>query len=430
MKKLLVVLSLLIALPMAAQDYSKLQSQVAKSDAEIQDAKKMTQPKVWMNRGELFLDIWTLPTKSIMAGMSHKDIKMLLAKEKITSSKTEDIEGTLYEVDVYPDKELYYDSQGVLSFWKVTSFAVEKPLFKALEAYLKAAECDVKGSYSKKIKEALLDLQTKFNTDALAAYSLRNYGLAMANFEASLACVESPLVGKTDSLIIYYTGIVSRAAGDNEKATTYFGKAVQIGYHQKGDIYATYAEALTAAGDTTKALNALTEGLSKYPTNQSIIIGLINTYLQKGDDPKKILPYVKQAQENDPNNASLNYAEGIVYEQLKDSDNAVKAYKAAIAKDQNNFFANYSLGALYFNQAVETQKKAADELDDKKYEALLQVFDQQLKEALPYLEKAYELNANERAVVESLKTIYFRLREEGPEMQKKYEYYNEKLQSM
>jgi hypothetical protein len=50
--------------------------------------------------------------------------------------------------------------------------------------------------------------------------------------------------------------------------------------------------------------------------------------------------------------------------------------------------------------------------------------------ALPYLERSYELKNSERAVVESLKSIYFRLREKSPEMLQKYEFFNSKLQDM
>ncbi len=430
MKKIVLALCLLMSFPLLAQDKAKLQSKVAKSDKEIADAKKGMQPKTWLNRAEIFTDIWAAPTKSIMTGMAHKDIKLILAKEKIKESLSEELEGTVYEIDVYDDKKLYYSPEGLLAFWQVTEFAAENPLFQALEAYHRATELDTKGSSAKKIKEGLEDLKNKFNTDALSAYTQRNYAEALRNFEGSLACSAHPLVAQTDTLIIYYSGLVARAAGDNLKAADYFKQAVDMGYVQNGDMYALFAEVLIAAGDTAAAQTALGAGMEVYPTNQSIIVGMINLFLQKGEDPKKILPYVHKAQTNDPDNSTLYYAEGLVYEQLSDSENAAKAYTTAIEKDPGNFFANYGLGALYYNEAVKTSQLAADELNDKKYEALMKQFDVQLKQALPYLEKAYELNATERAVLESLKTIYFRLREESPEMQQKYNEYNEKLQNM
>jgi hypothetical protein len=101
-----------------------------------------------------------------------------------------------------------------------------------------------------------------------------------------------------------------------------------------------------------------------------------------------------------------------------------------LERDENNFYANYSLGALYFNKAVQIQNKAGMELDDKKYAEMVKEMDVYFGLALPYLERAYELKNSEVAVVESLKSIYFRLREKSPEMQQKYEFFNSKLQGM
>jgi tetratricopeptide (TPR) repeat protein len=280
----------------------------------------------------------------------------------------------------------------------------------------------------KKIRAGLEDLQIKFQTDAFAAYNLHRYSEALLNFENSLACSGNSLVNKIDTIVIYYSGLIARMAGNNSKALEYFQKAIDLGYTQDGDLYASYAEVLQTTGDTTASVEVLTDGMTKFPTNQSIIIGLINTFLQQGDDPKKILSLTGQAQLNDPDNSSLYYAEGMVYEQMNDYDNAVAAYKRSLEKDADNFYSNYSLGALYFNKAVKKQNEAAMEPDDKKYAEMIKDVDVYFDLSLPYLERAYELRNTEVAVLESLKSIYFRLREKSPEYKEKYEYFNLKLQ--
>ena len=50
-------------------------------------------------------------------------------------------------------------------------------------------------------------------------------------------------------------------------------------------------------------------------------------------------------------------------------------------------------------------------------------------EAIPYLEKAYELNPNDFATVETLKVLCFRLRDEAGVMEK-YEKYNKIYEEM
>jgi tetratricopeptide (TPR) repeat protein len=412
-----------------AQDASKVLSKIAKSDEEIRNPKKAAQAKTWISRAELFTGIWSEPVKNVMPGMSNRDIRLALATEKVKETVQEDLGGTLYEVDVYEHKKLYYDDKGLLVFWNVT-YPVDSLLFAALKAYQEAISLDGKGANAKKITAGLEDLQIKFQTDAYAAYNLHRYNDALLNFEGALTCSGNPLVGRTDTLVIYYAGLVARVAGDNIKASEHFGKALELGYNQEGDLYAAQAEVLQALGDTTASVQLLTEGLAKYPANQSVIIGLINTFLQQGNDPKKVLPYIEQAQQNDPDNASLYYAEGVVYEQMEDYDNAVLAYRKSLEKDENNFYSNYSLGALYFNKAVQIQNVAAMEPDDKKYAKMSKEVDAYFDLSLPYLEHAYELQDSQVAVLESLKSLYFRLREKSPEMQQKYEYFNSKLQEM
>ncbi|MDR3184797.1 MAG: hypothetical protein LBT49_05270 [Prevotellaceae bacterium] len=429
MKKVLFILSFLAATQLMAQDNAKALSKVAKSNEEIQNPKKAVQVKTWLSRAELFVNIWSEPIRNVMLNMSKRDVRLALATEKVKETLQEDIEGTLYEVDVYDNKKLYYDENGVLSFW-VAAYPVEGPLFSALTAYEEAIKLDGKGSSIKKIRAGLEDLQFKFQTDAFAAYNLHNYPEALLNFEHSLACSGSSALGKTDTITIYYTGLIARMAGENAKAVEYMEKAINLGYVQDGDLYASYAEVLQVTGDTATSIQILTDGMAKYPTNQSIIIGLINTFLQRGEDPKKVLPYIEQAQQNDPENSSLYYAEGVVYEQMNDLDNAVLSYKKSLEKDEANFFSNYSLGALYFNKAVQIQNVAAMEPDDKKYTEMIKDVDAQFDLSLPYLERAYALKESEVAVLESLKSLYFRLREKSPEMQEKYEFFNSKLQEM
>jgi Flp pilus assembly protein TadD len=415
----------MVAVQLTAQDNAAWLSKIAKSDADIRDEKKSALVKTWIARAELFSDIWSQPVKFVMPGMSQIQVKTLLASEKIIESSQETVGNAQYDVNVYADKKLYYNESGVLIFWQV-AYPVEKPLFTALEAYEKAIALDTKGASTKKIKTALENLKNNFKTDALAAYTLQKYPDALRYFEGSLASSGNPIVGQTDSLITYYAGLTARLSNDNPKALTYFAKTISIGYDQQGDIQAAYAETQQIAGDTLGAISTLTGGLEKYPTNQQIIIALINLYLKRGEDPGKILPYIETAQQNDPKNPELYRVEGGIHEQLNNYVNAEIAYKKAIALDADNFWSVYSLAVLYFNKAAKLHNEANLENDYKKAEEMSKEADAQFEVALPVFERAYQINSKEKAVVESLRNIYFRLREQSPEKLEKYEFYKEK----
>ena len=92
-------------------------------------------------------------------------------------------------------------------------------------------------------------------------------------------------------------------------------------------------------------------------------------------------------------------------------EEAENYYKKAIELNPDYFDANYNLGALYVNQAIEISK-AANELplnEEKKYKELKDQETELLRKSLPYIEKADSLQPNDQYTLRSLKDIYTRL---------------------
>ena len=116
------------------------------------------------------------------------------------------------------------------------------------------------------------------------------------------------------------------------------------------------------------------------------------------------------------------YARGIILdnqqtnlraEKKTDEANAIypKAeadYKRVVELDPEGFDGNYSLGALYYNRGAEMLNEANDILDDTKYKAAKTAAEDQLKAALPFLEKAHNLDPEDVQTMSSLKVIYAR----------------------
>ena len=170
----------------------------------------------------------------------------------------------------------------------------------------------------------------------------------------------------------------------------------------------------------------------KYPKNTNILFTLISYYIDKQEDPAKILVYIDKAIETEPNNSSLHFAKGTLYDRLGDWENAVTSYKKSIEIDPNFFDAYYNIGALYFNKGVkyieEASKVPARELE--KYDALMEKANAEFKNSLPYMEQAYKVNPNSKETIEALKNIYFRFRTESQELNDKYIEFNEKAKQM
>ena len=90
---------------------------------------------------------------------------------------------------------------------------------------------------------------------------------------------------------------------------------------------------------------------------------------------------------------------------------AEAAFKKVLSRDSLNMLANYSLGVLYYNEAV-------NRIDGLSFDEELTSFDQfedrtiaLFKDALPYMQTAYNLNPKDVNVVEGLAGIYNSLRD-------------------
>ena len=90
---------------------------------------------------------------------------------------------------------------------------------------------------------------------------------------------------------------------------------------------------------------------------------------------------------------------------------AKASYNKALMLDPNNINANYNMGILYYNQAVNLINQSDYDLD---IVALNDVQDNSInlfKASLPFMEKAYSLDPNRKETLLGLSGIYFSLNE-------------------
>ena len=82
---------------------------------------------------------------------------------------------------------------------------------------------------------------------------------------------------------------------------------------------------------------------------------------------------------------------------------------------------------MYYDDAVELQNKANEELDDAKYMVLVEQFDATLKSAIEPFEQAFKIAQDpeiKSIVAEYLKNIYFRYRDDDPKYLEMYKMYD------
>ncbi|MDR1582889.1 MAG: tetratricopeptide repeat protein [Prevotellaceae bacterium] len=409
MKRILI--AVLVFLSVNAAFSQKFDKKIAASDKNIVDPKKSINPNTWISRGELFYEIAAAPAESLSAGMSEETYNLVMAGLDVTATaQKETLNNKQYTVHIFDDKKVYIEN-AVIQFWDVLKYEAPNPMQKAYEAYLKAKQLDTGGKKAKKLKENFTVLAALLKSEAFNKFNLNRYSDAVELFSLTIDCsAETEVI---DTLSIYYAGVLAIEAKNYALAEKYLKKAVEIGYIERGDTYSYLAEAMKELGKIDEAREILEKGVVSNPENQQVIISLINNYMSAGKDPNDIIPLIKKAQEKEPENINLYIVEGDLLEKLNNVDEAVKCYEKAITVNANDFFGYYKLGLLYFNIGAKYSEQAVNEKDNKEYERLLNLADTELKKALPFLDKAYELNPNEPSTIQALKEINFRFRMEN-----------------
>lgn len=428
MKKLsfLFILVLLAQLAVAQGNFAK---KISASDEAINDPKKKVVPKTWIARGDLFTQVAEAPADGLISGMDDVSIGLVLKAKPAETKTWTSADGTTYNIAIFDDKELYYapqEGRNILQFYRITKTEVDEPMQKALEAYNQASTIDPKATANKSLKEGYQKLSALFKSAATADYFTGNYEGALENFKGEYACNSSIVVGMVDTITMYNIAFLASSLGKYDVAEEFFRKCIDNGHIKDGDLYANLADVMVRGGKESEAEQLLVEAYKKFPNNQAIIIGIINMYMQKGDDPLKALTYIHEAQKNEPENASLYNAEAMLYEKLGKPEEAAKSYRASIARDPNNFYAQYQLGYLHYQNAVEYSKKADDlPLNDQAgYDRYIKMISDELRSSIAPLEEAHRISPDEPIVIELLKNVFYRFKDESPEMEAKYTKYD------
>lgn len=292
------------------------------------------------------------------------------------------------------------------------------PLTVAFDSYMKALQLDDKDRFSKSVKIKLTLLIGDLTNQAVAGFNEEKYDKALRSFEQIMAIEKNPVYrgeDKTsvDTVIIFNAGLAAYNAKNYDKAIEYYKEAAKYKYNG-AKTYTLISDSYMLKQnkqDSVNALQVLEEGLKEYPQNGNLLVLIINYYLNsnKKDEAMK---YLDIAIAQDPKNSSYYFVQGTLYDKLQKIDEAAASYQKAIELKNDYFDAYYNLGALYYNKGVK-QVDVANAIPSnqpEKYEQEKNKADIEFKKALPYMEKAHEINPTDKFTMESLKTLYYRLK--------------------
>ncbi len=289
----------------------------------------------------------------------------------------------------------------------------DKALQKSHESLIRAMELDDRDRLNKdtEILPRIQAIGQLFFEEAVEAFNELAFEKASALFVESFNVAES--IGRLDTLAIMNAAFAASRGDMFEKTIELYSQAKDLGISEP-EIYRNMAVAYRGLENREKMLETIDTGLELFPGDPNLILEQINAYLAVGEG-EKVVDDLKKFVEQDPENFSIYFVLGTIYgdetnEDMFDLEMATNYYKQAIAINPEYYDAIYNLGALYINESNKIQVIANDlPLSEvKEYERLTEKANVIIREALPYLEKAYEMNPGDAETVNVLRTIYAR----------------------
>ena len=168
-------------------------------------------------------------------------------------------------------------------------------------------------------------------------------------------------------------------------------------------IYQIYIE----QKDTVNAVEFIKGCITLFPEEPWFMQNLINLYINSGQEEKAI-EYLDIAIAREPNVGQYYNSKGSILARIGRFEESFKAFEQAIAIEPNNALFLETLGFAYVDLGNKLNDDAAY-LDAKAYAKAKVEIDAAFQKALPYFEKAYELEPDNYDFKRSLRSLYYRL---------------------
>jgi len=316
------------------------------------------------------------------------------------------------------------------------------PEEKSVKAIEKCKSIDTKQVYYSEIISLMLELGPIIYNKAIKNYNLavnnnnnaEQYAVATYYFELFYRVID--VLGKDDKRFIdqfieynginpkktyLFAGFAEDQIGKFNQAHKFYNKVIDLqasNEHEKINsfslIYYYEAELLIREGKNEQAELVLDKALEVWPNNKEIVVLSINFY-KNNNKEDKLADVMKTAVKNNPKNITLLYTlarnynniskgyikNGYISTAQQYQEEAISTYKKAIELGTENkgmeFGLNYNLAIIFFNKAAQMYKSQTGGVAE--YQNIL-------KQALPYLEKAHELDKANANVIKMLKKVY------------------------
>lgn len=398
-------------------------SKVEKAKTAVNDPKKSLKASNWDKYAEALNEAYNINIKYVFVGAEAKQIVATMGAptnaEAIPMVKVGDKEYKLYK---YPNLDIYFSAEDKIVFYIESNVPYPNALELEEVALLKALSLDPK--LKEKILPRLTTLVNNYLINMQNMFTYKKFEEAIPYAEKAGKLQSNPEVKDPKFTESYYYAVVcAMQAQKYDSAKKNLNILIENKDYRDGETLYYLGVVEDKLGNTAEARKVFEQGVSLYPNNEDILKSLIDLYIRTDEDPSKVIPYIKQAQQKDPKNSVLFIVEGVAYEKMKQMQKSIEAYENAIKIDPKSFIAHYNIGYTYSVIADELvpEFNKIDYTNKTLYDKKLKEINDYRKMAIEPLLKAHELDPKDQNSVKLLKSIYFTLRDTSPEMMKQYE---------
>ncbi len=291
---------------------------------------------------------------------------------------------------------------------------------KAQDAIKKATELDKDKKHAENIAVAGQTLgQYKFN-QGVAAWDKQDFKTAYSDFSDALVYLPG------DTTLTFYSGLAAVQNKEYDKAIEKELVPVKK-YSSHKTIMVDLPKLYLQKGDTTSAIAAAAEAVAAYPNDNDAVVQNIELNLITGNEAK-IVSDIESQVAKDPQNKSLHYYLGLAYGASGDAEKALASYQKAIEIDPNYLEANTNAAVVIMNGGRDELMKLNEDksVPAAEYNKKVEAIKGKIARAVPYLEKAVELDAKNVDALRNLKNYYDFMNDEAKsaELQAKIEALN------
>ncbi|MGO1649204.1 MAG: tetratricopeptide repeat protein [Sphingobacterium sp.] len=278
----------------------------------------------------------------------------------------------------------------------------EEAANKADEAIKKATELDTDEEHSENINVAGQTLGQYLFNQGVASWDKQDYETAYDDFSSALVYLPG------DTTLTFYSGLAAVQNQEYDKAIEKYKELVPIEeYSSHKTIMVDLPKLYLSKGDTASAITAAGEAAAAYPDDNDAVQQNIELNLITGNEGK-IVSDIEAQVEKDPQNKSLHYYLGLAYGAAGEPEKALEAYEKALEIDPDYIEANTNAAVVIMNAGRDKlmSLNEDDSVSGDDYNQRVEDIKEEIARAVPYLQKASDLDPENPDALRNLKNYY------------------------